>query len=178
MDLLVNAKVKVITLLDQAIQGYIYACSSSQALLALRITNNTGKSPQIKPETYRVLNTTFIKTIQVVTPAPKKNGKLQVQPYYILIEEIEAALVDSGKRPVKSAIANRIFAKFVKKLGSENVKWDGNDIILLNEIKSSRPYTLAKGNISQLTTNSKHLEPVQKALKEIWLELDSEKRGG
>lgn len=177
-DQLGNAKVKVTTLLDLAITGSIYACSSSQELLALRITNNTGKGTQIKPETYRIINTAFIKSIQVVAPLPKKNGKPSgPTPSYILIEEIEAALDSSVKKP-KTPIASRIYSKLSEKLGSDNVKWKGNDIVLFGEIKASRPYTLAKGNLSQLTANSHHLEPVPKALKEIWLELDSEKRGG
>lgn len=192
LDQINNLKVKITTLLDESITGVVYACSSSHSVLALRVSSNTGKNIQNqKAETYRFFNAQFIKSMQLISPLPKKQGKNTNQnlaPIYpISIKEIEAKLEKSLQppngnpkqaRPNAPPIAIRLFETFSKKYGLKNVQWKGSDIILFNEIKSSKPYTLSKGNLTELTKGSKYLPDVQKTLKEIWLELDNEKRGG
>lgn len=189
LDQIINLKVKVTTLLDQSITGTIYAYSPSNELLALR--TGSGKN-NVKPETFRFINTAFIKTIQVLPPFPKKNQnphhKNSTNVERVPINEIEANLNDSIKNyknsllinnPKASPIAIKIFEKFFKLYGVDNVKWQGSDIILFDEIRLAKPYTLGKsGNIVKLDENSKAMNMVEDVLKEIWLEVDNEKRGG
>lgn len=68
----INLKVKVTTLLDQPTTGHIYAYSSVHEVLTLRLTNNYVKNSQNKNESYKFINTAFIKTIQVLPPFPRR----------------------------------------------------------------------------------------------------------
>lgn len=190
LDQIVNLKVKVTTLLDQSITGTIYACSSTHELLALKTSNN-GKHG-MKPETFRFINTAFIKTIQVLQPFPKKNQfinhKNNTHLNTIPIKDIQTNLKDSIENyknsilinnPKASAMAIKIFEKFFKLYGSDNVKWQGDSIILFDEIKIMKPYTPGiTGSIIKLDENTKATTMVENVLKEIWLEVDNEKRGG
>ncbi|ODV77146.1 uncharacterized protein CANTADRAFT_23969 [Suhomyces tanzawaensis NRRL Y-17324] len=185
----VNTKVKVTTLLDQTITGYIYTFSSSNEVLALKVLNHEAKKANPKSDTYRIINTSFIKSIQVLPPYPKKgnnsnviNKHMQVNYSNILIPELERSLnaaIQNYKPAPKpehnnsNHITNKLFDKLKNKFGAAQVKKAGNDIILFNEIKLSKPYTLAK-----LTGTSTHTPEIQKALKEFWLEDTNEKRGG
>lgn len=190
LDQIINLKVKVTTLLDQSITGTIYAYSPSNELLALKISGS-GKN-NVKPETFRFINTAFIKTIQVLPPFPKKSQHVHCKSSKTVtkvpISEIEANLNDSIvnyktniliNNPKASPIAIKIFEKFFKLYGAENVKWQGSDIVLFNEIRLAKPYTLGKsGNIIKLDEKSKAMNMVEDVLREIWLEVDNEKRGG
>lgn len=179
----VGLKVKVTTTLDQSITGHIYACSSSFKIIALKTSNNSGKNHHnSKSSIYKLINTEFIKLIQVLPPNTFNKQKKLFHPYEISIKDIEHMLIRSGEEsnPKASIIATKIFSKFLSKFGYVNVSWQsGSDnIILFNEIKSSKPYTLARGNLVKLKSESKNLEIVQNTLKEFWLEIDNEKRGG
>lgn len=190
LEQIINLKVKVTTLLDQSITGTIYTCSPTHELLALKTSNN-GKN-NVKPETFRFINTAFIKSIQVLPPFPKKKQNLRhknsTNIARIPINKIESDLNDSIQNyknsllinnPKASPIAIKIFEKFFRLYGADSVKWKGSDIILFDEIKLAKPYTLGKsGNIVKLDQNSKAMNMVEDVLKEIWLEVDNEKRGG
>ncbi|KAK6454258.1 anticodon-binding domain-containing protein [Scheffersomyces xylosifermentans] len=219
-DQIVRLRAKITTLLDQSITGYIYAFSSSNEVISLRVTsgdNQKGKK-QGQGDTYRIINTAFIKSIQVLPPFPAKSGngnnsnnsnssnssnnqnKYQVPLTNVSIKELESYLQESIKKyredsaaesnskdqessPHKSKaspIATKLFEKFSKLYGPENVSWSGSDnIVIFKEIKLSKPYTLGKsGNIHKLKDNTKRLDEVQRGLKQFWLEVDNEKRGG
>lgn len=186
----INLKVKVTTLLDQSITGTVYACSTSHELLALKVTHNGKNNVN---ETFRFINTAFIKSIQVLPPFPKKNqsfnSKNSTNLFNIPVKDLEQNLESSVanyknnqiiNNPKATPIAVRIFEKLFKKYGAGKVKWQGSDnIVLFDEIKLSKPYTLGKsGNISKLVENSSAMNTVEKDLKEFWLEADNEKRGG
>ncbi|CAK9442285.1 uncharacterized protein LODBEIA_P60280 [Lodderomyces beijingensis] len=84
-DQALNLKIKVTTLLDQEISGIIYTFSSSNEILVLKTTNirqtkdKERDSTAASTSTYRVINTSFIKSIQVLSPHPQKKNKLK--PY-------------------------------------------------------------------------------------------------
>lgn len=99
-----SLKLKVTTLLDQEIVGFIYTFSSSNEVLVLITSNNidqvkhdsslTSSSSSSPPppanqkNTYRIINTSFIKSIQVlnapplrkVIPKPNKSDRLVIEP--------------------------------------------------------------------------------------------------
>ena len=63
--------------------------------------------------------------------------------------------------------------------GKSNVKWDNDKIIVNDKIGVSRPFTLGKNNVVSLVSNAKDdLDKVQAAIREFWLTLDNEKKGG
>lgn len=186
-----NLKVKITTTVsDQAISGSIFACSSNNELIALKVSNPSNKT---KTDGYRFVNTAFIKTVQVLPPFPSKKGpapqtKTQVALHDIPLKDLEFklnnAIADYDDKqeinpPKTLPFGTRVFEKLSKVHGEQNVKWQGNDTIIIHdEIKVSRPYTLSKRNVQKLSQNSKHLEPVQNTLREFWLAADNEKRGG
>ncbi|EGW30029.1 uncharacterized protein SPAPADRAFT_63648 [Spathaspora passalidarum NRRL Y-27907] len=218
----INLKVKITTLLDQTITGYIYAFSSSNEVLSLRITSNETKKDTNKGDTYRIINTSFIKSMQVLPPFPNKKGgsnlakystnNLTLHPIDVakLDETIQQRIIDYKPSPVEpnvspppqqqpaqrrqastsprtqshnsspQPIAHRLYDKFVKLYGKDKVKYSHNqhDIILFEEIKISKPFTLSKSNFHKFKQDSTHVDSVQRALKQFWLEVDNEKRGG
>ena len=68
-DQIINLKVKIITLLDQIIIGQIYTYSSSNEIIIIKTKTNTNDNKQNSVfSTYRIINTAFIKSIQVLPP--------------------------------------------------------------------------------------------------------------
>ncbi|KAK6461632.1 hypothetical protein DFJ63DRAFT_186264 [Scheffersomyces coipomensis] len=252
LEQIINLKVKIITLLDEAITGHVFAYSTSNEVLVLKITdvsdnkNTTANNHNThkKGETYRIINTAFIKNIQVikklnnqhVVPTPMAEDSLKLSP--ISISDLETSLQDSitsykpedphlslpqvatttsstagvttttgatsprshshsnnshtnnnnpqphhHKSPSKaSVIATKLFDKLCKLYGVENIKWSGpgaNNIIIFDEIKLSKPYTLGNKSIHKLNkSDSKYYNDIQTILKQFWLDVDNEKRGG
>lgn len=184
----INQKVKIINLFDQTTQGTLIAFSDDHTVVVLKATGN-GKGDK---ENCKFMNAAFIKSIEVLSPVPKKsqhNSNVWVKPPSISIAEIKnelrSALSEQSKPKNQtnskvSPIARKIFQKFVLKFGSKNVRWEGSaNIILFDEIKLSKPYTLGKsGNITKITSNSNALPKVEAILKEFWLETNDSKKGG
>lgn len=201
---IINLKVRITNLLDQIIIGQIYTYSSSNEVIILKtIDKKEG------PSTYRIINTSFIKSIQVLPPFNKKNLSNQkdnsVLPK-ITVDDLKKNLEfqisnynpesvtsqeaakqgssQSSQSSGKSNIPNLLFNKLVKLYGEKNVRFNGNgkqnEIIVYEEIKIIKPFTNNKSNIQLMRDNGskKHLDSVQRALKQFWLEIDNEKRGG
>ena len=201
---IINLKVRITNLLDQIIIGQIYTYSSSNEVIILKtIDKKEG------PSTYRIINTSFIKSIQVLPPFNKKNLSNQkddsVLPK-ITVDDLKKNLEfqisnynpesvtgqeaakqgssQSSQSSGKSNIPTLLFNKLVKLYGEKNVRFNGNgkqnEIIVYEEIKIIKPFTNNKSNIQLMRDNGskKHLDSVQRALKQFWLEIDNEKRGG
>lgn len=183
-----NSKVKITTLLDQTTTGTIFAIASNQQLIVLKV-----KSTKNGELTYKFINSAFIKSIQVLPPFPtKKNGynSLKNQPtlHYISIEELDRLLNKALKaKPVKVSnpqprqklVSSRIQRQLAEAFGKTNVRWDNDKIIVKEKIKVSHPFTLGKNNIVPLVPSAKEdLSKVLAVVKEFWLTLDNEKKGG
>ena len=201
---IINLKVRITNLLDQIIIGQIYTYSSSNEVIILKTIDKKDG-----PSTYRIINTSFIKSIQVLPPFNKKNLSNQkddsVLPK-ITVDDLKKNLEfqisnynpesvtgqeaakqgssQSSQSSGKSNIPTLLFNKLVKLYGEKNVKFNGNgkqnEIIVYEEIKIIKPFTNNKSNIQLMRDNGskKHLDSVQRALKQFWLEIDNEKRGG
>ncbi|SGZ50752.1 CIC11C00000000152 [Sungouiella intermedia] len=199
LDQVINLKVKITNLLDESIVATIYAFNPGQEVLVLKVSpsggarNGPGSS---KLEQYKIINTAFIKSLQVMPPFPKKGQK----PYTgfnqrlakVDISKLEADLnraisqhrnhkveLQTTKKNETSPLAAKIFDKMSQKFGKENIHWHGNESILaFKEIVISRPYALNKISNFKKSQASKHMDEVRSALREIWLEVDNAKRGG
>lgn len=200
LDQTVNLKVKITNLLDQTITASIYGFSASQDVLALKdFPANGNKSTDV----YKIVNTAFIKSVQVLPPFPKKGQKLQTcngKLTKVDINQFQShlnKLIDKSKQmlplaeitneetkapnkePEISPLARKLFSKLTEKLGPENVQWHGNESMLLfKEIIVSKPYALNKISHSKRSQSSKHINKVKIALRDTWLEIDNAKRGG
>ncbi|EEQ47050.1 conserved hypothetical protein [Candida albicans WO-1] len=216
-DQIINLKVKIITLLDQIIIGQIYTYSSSNEIIIIKTKTNTNDNKQnsSSTSTYRIYNTAFIKSIQVLPPFSRKNGNNKSDSSsssssssastlleFINMNDLDKRLkreVNNYKpQPIQqqqashtqpSNISTLLFNRLVKLYGDKNVKFgNGNnsttstkqsEIIIFNEIKIIKPFTNIKSNIQIIKENGKkHLDSIQRALNQFWLEIDNEKRGG
>ncbi|KAI5970176.1 hypothetical protein CANMA_000787 [Candida margitis] len=108
LDQAISLKLKVTTLLDQEITGSIYTFSSSNEVLVLITSNHErvnikNDKDQDSPSsinqtaTYRIINTSFIKSIQVLNPPLKKvtsksnkGDRLVIEP--INVDDLEQFL--------------------------------------------------------------------------------------
>ncbi|CUM66058.1 uncharacterized protein PRCAT00003712001 [Priceomyces carsonii] len=189
LDQVINLRVKVTTFLDETITGSIYTFSSTHEVLVLKIIVNKNT----KTKSYRIINTSFVKSIQVLPPIPKKytNWKDNEKNSFkdlknISVEDLEHKIETalSGDQRISpdqgaksSRLASKLYLKFCNLYGKEHVKWAGNDnIVLFDELKVSRPFT--KSNIQFLVKNSKFIENVLKVLSQFWLEADDGRKGG
>lgn len=202
LSLVINLKVEITNTLDETILGYIYAFTPKQKVLAIRLItpsrqNSSGKSPDV----FRIINTEFIKSIRVVggkkpmdaVTSSKPDEKLNSQAKHQLKHShgsLDRATEDFSERaprtngaPQKRAelspLASKVYQRLASKLGKENIQLQGNETILLfKEVAISKPYALNKISNSKRTQNSKHLEKVRVALKEMWLSTENQKKGG
>lgn len=199
LDQIINLKVKITNLLDESVTAHIYAFNPRQEVLALKVVPSHGsKAGAAKLDHFKIINTAFIKSLQVLPPFPKKGHK----PYTgynqklskVDIEKLEADINKAiaqhrngspaetrapAKKTEVSPMALKIFEKLSARLGKQNVQWHGNEAILaFKEIIISRPYALNKISNSKKSQASKHIDEVRSALRESWLDVDNSKRGG
>jgi hypothetical protein len=88
----------------------------------------------------------------------------------------------SAHLPTSSPDPDSITARLTRKLtatyGPANVTRPGSDIVIFDEIKLSKPYTLGKSGNIQVLKDSNRLEEVKDIVKEFWLEVGSGRKGG
>lgn len=83
------------------------------------------------------------------------------------------------KKLEPSPLALKVYDKLVGKFGKENVMLQSNDSVLLfKEVAIGKPYALNRISNSRRSQQSKHLEKVKTALREIWLLGNNSKQGG
>lgn len=199
-DQLMNLKVKITNLLDQSLTATIYGFSSNHDVLALKVTSPAGnRSNGPKRDVFKIVNTSFIKSLQVLLPIPKKGQSPLPHLTKVDINSLQSKLnkiVDNRKhksslhhasdekhltpkRTEISPLALKIFNRLSSKLGAENVEWHGNESILVfKEIVVSKPFALNKISQSKKSQSSKHINTLKIALRDTWLEVDNNKRGG
>lgn len=90
IDQVINLKVRVTNLLDQNVTGSIYAFSPAQKVLVLKTAQKGAAS-----ETFRVINTKFVKSIHVFTP--QKRFKDDFRPTKVDVSELEHRINSSIK---------------------------------------------------------------------------------
>lgn len=178
-----NLKVKVTTLLDQTMVGTIYSWSSSNKVLALKVSN--GKSNE--GNNFRLINTAFIKLLQVMQPSSKKqqihSSKKNSELHYIPVKDIEDSLnritLESNSRELPRSVGHKIYNTFCKAFGENSVKFlSENEISIRDQIVLIKPFTLEQKNILRIDQNTKIQGDVEKTLKTFWRDYDSERRGG
>lgn len=200
-DQLLNLKVKITNLLDQSLTATIHGISANHDVLALRFpSSSSNKGIEPKYEAYKIVNTSFIKSLELLLPTPKKGKSLPTQTLnkteFDALQSLLNSIVEVSKskrscddilaekrqfsrRTDISSLAFKVFNRLSKKLGTENVRWHGNEsIIVFEEIIVSKPFALNKISQSRKSQLSKHINILKTALRETWLEVDNGKRGG
>ena len=200
---IINLKVRITNLLDQIIIGQIYTYSSSNEVIILKTIDKKKDHPLIESSILH-LSKAFkfyhhlIKNLsnqkdnsafpKITVDDLKKNLEFQISNYnpesVTGQEAAKQGSSQSSQSSGKSNIPTLLFNKLVKLYGEKNVRFNGNgkqnEIIVYEEIKIIKPFTNNKSNIQLMRDNGskKHLDSVQRALKQFWLEIDNEKRGG
>lgn len=198
LDQAVNLKVKVTTLLDQPAVGYIYAYLPVHEILALRVASR--RSPDAaRPDSYRLINTAFIKTIQVLPPFPRRAHSADLDlskspsptaalPHMapLSINELETNLnravaqykqmVSASHNPSASPTAVMLFEKLYAQFGS--VRWDGDEIVVEDAVRVTKPYLAKAGTVSKNDDAPELSKRVYLAVKDFWHTIEAEKNGG
>lgn len=179
-----NLKVKVTTLLDQSMVGTIYSWSSSNKVLALKVSNGNNNE---KGSNFRLVNTAFIKLLQVMQPISKKqqtnSSKKNSELHYIPVQDIEDSLnritLKSKSQEEPCSVGHKIYNTFCKAFGENAVNFRSeNEISIRDQIALIKPFTLEQKNIVKIDQNTKIQGDIEKTLKTFWREYDSERRGG
>lgn len=177
----INLKVKITTHLDATITGFIYTYADD--ILVLRTSANKDRTE----DNYRFINTQFIKLLQVLGSLNRQTtgnqmtssgfAKVNVDQFQ---KKLNEAIIVYGNstNPKATTNAHLLFEKLVEKWGVDGVRWQENDIVIKNEIRLTKPYTLGKNSLHKLKRNPIHYDEVRKHLREVWLEIDIQKRGG
>lgn len=95
LEQVINLKVEVKTLIDETIVGTIYAFSPKQHVIALKCgSSSDGKG------LFRIINSSFIKTITIAHPVPKKFSKHseQFKGRPVDLKKLEARLKSAVER--------------------------------------------------------------------------------
>lgn len=175
-----NLKVTITTHLDSTITGFIYTYADD--ILVLRMS---GKDQT--EEIYRFINTLYIKLLEVLGSLNKQRdgaGLARSDFKKIALDEFQRklenaiTLYDNRTHPKATTKAQLLFKKLVEKWGVDDVRWQDSDIVIKDEIRLTKPYTLGKNTMHKLKRNAVHLEEIKKHIREVWLEIDSRKRGG
>lgn len=115
MSDVVNVRVKVTNLLDQQITGIIHSFNPSQSVLALKLD----------PSKIRIINTAFVKAVQVVPPHYKKYNNSHKyshpRPSKVDLRKLEADLNESiaRYRPEQPKLEGKLEGKPEQKLESK-----------------------------------------------------------
>lgn len=184
-----SLKLKITTSLNHSTTGTLHTLS--KCIISLKVNNN-------RKITFRIFNLDFVRTIQVVGPGNKA----------IIVEDVErdelggilrgikgtegaktssrghtppssnAAAHPIASSPDPDSITARLTRKLTATYGPTNVTRPGSDIVIFDEIKLSKPYTLGKSGNILILKDSKRLEEVKEIVKEFWLEVGSGRKGG
>lgn len=96
LEQVINLKVEVKTLIDETIVGTIYAFSPKQHVIALKMSGSSSDGKDL----FRIINSSFIKSITIAHPAPKKFPKHseQFKARPVDLKKLEARLKSAVER--------------------------------------------------------------------------------
>ncbi|WLF81452.1 hypothetical protein PVL30_005249 [Lodderomyces elongisporus] len=139
-DQVFNLKIKITTLLDQEITGVIYTYSSSNEILVLKTSNlRTSKDKELTSphSTYRVINTSFIKSIMVLQPFPQKN-KRNSKPYKGDDVQLKPINVEDLKKYLSEKIGKEIHEQHEqgKQLNSSSSKNETSPALKTSQVQA------------------------------------------
>lgn len=139
-DQVFNLKIKITTLLDQEITGVIYTYSLSNEILVLKTSNlRTSKDKELTSphSTYRVINTSFIKSIMVLQPFPQKN-KRNSKPYKGDDVQLNPINVEDLKKYLSEKIGKEIHEQHEqgKQLNSSSSKNETSPALKTSQVQA------------------------------------------
>lgn len=164
--------------LDIETTGYVY--SYSNAALVLQIPTITATSESYN---YKVLRVSHVKSLEVLSKTIDDSQVVKItkiDPDTIeQVEKRNAEAADLLKRTRNENVSKegqQVFNAVYKTV--PNVRWSGDSIIVLDEVKISSPYNIK--NIKSLSEDDKSdaIELVKKIVDGVWNKIESESKGG
>ncbi|AET41479.1 Lsm12p Ecym_8194 [Eremothecium cymbalariae DBVPG len=180
LEQIVGFKVKVTNVLDTVTQGKIYSYDSGNNTLTL-VSSKRNQTP-----TFKIIKTSFIKSLEVVGERPASPGfkRDPIKPSHVHInrvtENLKVKIAECKKKELligkgASHEGQVVFESIHKTI--PDTRWHGKSIIVLDELEVVPPYTLADVKcMNNPEVNSKEL--VVKIVEGAWKKLELQKKGG
>ena len=142
----IGFKVKVTNLLDVVTEGKIYSFNSVNNTITLQ-TNRKNQTVY----DFKIIKCSFIKSLQVIGGKPNTNSfkKQTIKPSMVNLDRVETFLNQEIERSNKNILLKGkgvtpegqiIFDLIYKTI--PDTRWDGKDIIILDDIKVVPPYKI------------------------------------
>lgn len=146
LEHVIGFKVRVINLLDVITEGKIYSFNSVNNTITLQTSR---KNQSIYD--FRIIKCSFIKSLQVIGDKPSTNSfkKQILKPSMVNLDRIETFLNQEIERSNKNSLlkgkgvtpeGQTIFDMIYKTI--PDTRWDGKDIVILDDIKVVPPYKI------------------------------------
>ncbi|AGO12016.1 AaceriAGR340Wp [[Ashbya] aceris (nom. inval.)] len=175
LEHILGFKVRVTNVLDGVTQGKIYAYDSGNHTLTL-LCGRKGHAASFK-----VIKTTFIKSLEVVGEKPASPGikRDTLKPAGVNIERVVATLrtrdaehrVQDSGGGAATAEGRAVFESVARTVAM--TRWEGDRIVVLDEVEIAPPYTVA-----EVRGAAASCELVAKIVEGTWRKLESQKKGG
>lgn len=178
LEQILGFKVKVTNLLDNVTQGKVYSFNSSNNTLTLLISKKSHLY------SFKVIKTSFIKSLEVVGEKPVSNSlkKELIKPNHVNIDQVQKLLSHNINEMKKKDL---LTGKNVNKEGQfifdilyktvPDTVWQGKNIVILDELEIVPPYSIK--NIRSFNgSEAKSLSLVTKIVKGAWLRLESQRQ--
>lgn len=146
LEYVIGFKVKVVDLLDVVTEGKIYSFNSANNTITLQTSRKNHSIYDFK-----IIKCSFIKSLQVIGDKPNINSfkKQIIKPSMVNLDRIETFLNQKIEKSNKDALlkgkgvtpeGQTIFDLIYKTI--PDTRWDGKDIVILDDIKVVPPYKI------------------------------------
>ena len=170
----IGFKVKVTNLLDVVTEGKIYSFNSMNNTITLQ-TNRKNQTVY----DFKIIKCSFIKSLQVIGDKPNTNSfkKQVIKPSMVKLDRVETFLNQEIKKSNKNSLLKGkgvtpegqiIFELIYKTI--PDTRWDGKDIVILDDIKVVPPYRI--DNIIKLH-ETQSINLIEKIVERGWNNIEN-----
>lgn len=184
VKILVGITVKVTNPLGEDFIGTVYSYTTQPGVLVLQVPTLSISGNSYN---YRVFRTNQIKELTVLSKTVDESSVAQIHPVdpnklakIVQRNHDSYNLIKKTQNSEVSKEAQTIFNAVYKTM--PNVRWEGNSIVILDEVKVDPPYLVA--NVKRIHESSDNDDDegaaslVKKIIDGVWLKLEGERKGG
>lgn len=146
LEHVIGFKVRIVNLVDVITEGKIYSFNSTNNTITLQVNR---KNQSIYD--FKIIKCSFIKSLQVIGAKPNTNSfkKQIINPSMVNLDRIETFLNQEIEKSNKDSLlkgkgvtseGQTIFDLIYKTI--PDTRWDGKDIVILDDIKVTPPYKI------------------------------------
>ncbi|CEP23671.1 hypothetical protein BN1211_4314 [Cyberlindnera jadinii] len=184
VKILVGITVKVTNPLGEDFIGTVYSYTTQPGVLVLQVPTLSISGNSYN---YRVFRTNQIKELTVLSRTVDESSVAQIHPVdpnklakIVQRNHDSYNLIKKTQNSEVSKEAQTIFNAVYKTM--PNVRWEGNSIVILDEVKVDPPYLVA--NVKRIHESPDNDDDegaaslVKKIIDGVWLKLEGERKGG